>query len=82
MLGLKLLINLQYHLRVHEADDTHLPMKAVRQDSKESESLSSDEEESEQPKPEKVEHNLKDPKCQVKIVKGPIFVRNLHEDLI
>jgi hypothetical protein len=42
-------------------------MKAVRQDSKESESLSSDEEESEQPKPEKVEHNLKDPKCQVDV---------------
>lgn len=54
-------------MRVLEADDTHLPMKAVRQDSKESESLSSDEEESEQPKPEKVEHNLKDPKCQVDV---------------
>ena len=53
----------QYLLRVHEADETHLPISAKRQHSKESET--SDEDSETTPKPEKVEQNLKDPKCQV-----------------
>ena len=44
-----------------EADDTHLPIATDRQNSKDF-GESSDEE---SVKPESVEHNLKDPKCQV-----------------
>ena len=63
---------MKYLLRVHEADDTHLPLEHVRQESHDSEIVTSDDED-EHPAPEKVEQNLKDPKCQVSFVKNNIM---------
>ena len=63
---------MKYLLRVHEADDTHLPLEHVRQESHDSEIVTSDDED-DHPAPEKVEQNLKDPKCQVSIVQIDIM---------